>query len=142
MSWFETKATFEKEINQSGKMKKVTELYLIDAETFTDAEAKLAEIMQGRGAYIAQAVRKVKYYDVFMDNKSERFYKSKVGFISLDERAGMEKNKYVQMLVQADDIEEALEGIKKGMSDTMSDYEIASIAETAYMDVVPYLIKA
>ncbi|MDN4754555.1 DUF4494 domain-containing protein [Porphyromonadaceae bacterium W3.11] len=141
MSWFDCKITYEKEVNQSGKMRKVSESYLVDAETFTDAEARMVELMSSRGAFIMDSVKKVRMYEIFLDHKSQRFYKSKVGFISLDEKAGVEKKKYVQMLVQADDIEEALEGIKKGMADTMSDYEIASIVETTYMDVFPYEIE-
>lgn len=141
MSWFDCKITYDKEINQSGKMKKVSENYLVDAETFTDAEARMAEEMQSRGVYIMDSVRKIRLYELFLDSKSEKFYKAKVGFISLDEKAGVEKRKYVQMIVQADDIEEALEGIHKGMKETLSDYEIASITETNYLDVFPYQIK-
>lgn len=141
MSWFDCKITYEKEVNQSGKMRKVSESYIVDAETFTDAEARMVELMESRGPFIMDSVKKVRLYELFLDHKSQRFYKAKVGFISLDEKAGVEKKKYVQMLVQADDIEEALEGIKKGMANTMSDYEIASITETVYMDVFPYEIK-
>lgn len=138
MSHFETKATFEKELNNSCKIKKVTELYLIEAETFTDAEAKLVELMAGRGAFTTKAVRKVKYYDVFLDDASERFYKAKVGFISIDEKFEVERKHYVQMLVQANDVRHALDKLEKCMSDTLSDYEVSSIVETAYMEVVPY----
>lgn len=141
MSWFDCKITYEKEVNQSGKMRKVSESYVVDAETFTDAEARIVELMESRGPFIMDSVKKIRLYELFLDHKSQRFYKSKVGFISLDEKAGVEKKKYVQMLVQADDIEEALEGIKKGMANTMSDYEIASITETVYMDVFPYEFK-
>lgn len=141
MSWFDCKITYEKEINQAGKMRKVSESYLVDAETFTDAEARMAEEMSSRGPYIMDSVKKVRLYELFLDHKSQRFYKAKVGFISLDEKAGVEKKKFVQMLVQADDIEEALAGITKGMANTMSDYEIASIAETTYMEVFPYQVK-
>lgn len=141
MSWFDCKITYEKEINQSGKMRKVSESYLVDAETFTDAEARMAEEMIGRGSFIMDSVKKVRLYDLFIDHKSERYYKCKVGFITLDEKAGVEKKKYVQMIVQADDIEHALENLNKGMQDTLGEYEIASITETTYMDVFEYKIN-
>ncbi len=141
MSWFDCKITYEKEINQSGKMRKVSESYLVDAETFTDAESRMAEEMSSRGSYIVDSVRKIRLYELFLDQKSERYYKSKVGFITLDEKAGVEKKKYVQILVQADDIDEALQNLHKGMKDTLGDYEVASVAETNYMDVFPYQIK-
>lgn len=141
MSWFDCKITYEKEVGQDGNVKKVSESYLLDAETFTEAEARIADEMKGRGAFIVDSVKKIRLYELFLDNKSERFYKAKVGFISLDEKAGVEKKKFVQMLVQANDIEEAIDGIHKGMKDNLSDYEIASITETSYMDVFPYQVK-
>lgn len=141
MSWFETKLTYEREINAEGKMKKVSESYLVDAETFTDAEARMNEIMETRGAFIMDSVKKVRYAELFLDQKSQRYYKTKVGFISLDEKAGVEKKKYVQMLIQADDLPEALDNLKKGMSTSLEDYEIASIQETLIVDVFPYEVK-
>ena len=72
------------------------------------------------------------------DNETK---KVKVGFITLDEKAGVEKRKFVQIIVQADDLDEALENLHKGMKDTLGDYEVASITETTYMDVFKYQIN-
>lgn len=141
MSWFECKITYDKEISAEGKLKKVSESYLLDAETFTDAEARMTELMESRGAFTMDTVRKVRLSELFLDDKSERFYKAKVGFISLDEKAGVEKKKYVQMLVQADNFREALDNLNKGMKDTLADYEIAQLQETTIMDVFPYEVK-
>ncbi|MDD7559308.1 MAG: DUF4494 domain-containing protein [Porphyromonas sp.] len=141
MSWFECKITYDKEISAEGKLKKVSESYLLDAETFTDAEARMTELMESRGAFTMDTVKKVRLSELFLDDKSERFYKAKVGFISLDEKAGVEKKKYVQMLVQADNFREALDNLNKGMKDTLADYEIAQLQETTIMDVFPYEVK-
>ena len=138
MSWFECKITYDKEISAEGKLKKVSESYLLDAETFTDAEARMTELMETRGAFTMDTVKKVRLAELFLDDKSERFYKAKVGFISLDEKAGVEKKKYVQMLIQANNFQDALDNLNKGMRDTMADYEIAQIQETPIMDVFPY----
>ncbi|MBR8712313.1 DUF4494 domain-containing protein [Porphyromonas levii] len=141
MSWFDCKITYEKEINHTGKMRKVSENYLIDAETITDAEDRIVEEMNGRGSFVMDSVKKVRLYDLFIDDKSERYYKCKVGFITLDEKAGVEKKKYVQMLVQADSIDLALEILHKGMKGTLRDYEVAAIKESSFMDVLNYKIK-
>lgn len=141
MSWFECKITYDKEISAEGKLRKVSESYLLDAETFTDAEARMTELMESRGAFTMDTVKKVRLSELFLDDKSERFYKAKVGFISLDEKAGVEKKKYVQMLVQADNFREALDNLNKGMKDTLADYEIAQLQETTIMDVFPYEVK-
>lgn len=140
-NWFEAKITYEKEVNQEGMMKKVSESYLLDAVSFTEAEVRIAEQIESRGSFVLNNLRKVRYAEVFLNDKGDRFYKAKVGFITLDEKAGVEKKKYVQMLVQANDIQDALDGINKGMHGTLADYEIASIQETPLMDVFPYEVK-
>lgn len=140
-NWFEAKITYEKEVNQEGMMKKVSESYLLDAVSFTEAEVRIAEQVESRGSFVLNNLRKVRYAEVFLNDKGDRFYKAKVGFITLDEKAGVEKKKYVQMLVQANDIQDALDGINKGMHGTLADYEIASIQETTLMDVFPYEVK-
>lgn len=138
MSWFESKITYEKEENQGGKMKRVSEVYLLDAFSFTEAENILAEEMAPRGPFTVDSVKKVKYAELFLDKNGDRFYKLKVGFITLDEKAGVEKKKYVNMLCQASDIESAIECLHRGMKDSMVDYEIASVAETSIMDVIEH----
>lgn len=141
MNWFECKLTYEKEVNQEGMMKKVSESYLVDAVSFTEAEARMTQMVESRGTFVMNNIKKVRFAEVFLDDKSDKFYKAKVGFISLDEKAGVEKKKYVQMLVQANDLQEALDGINKGMKGTLADYEIAAIQETTLMDVFPYEAK-
>ena len=138
MSWFECKLTYEKEINQEGKMKKVTESYLVDAMSFTEAEARMAAEVESRGTFVMDNIRKVRIAEVFLDESGDRFYKVKVGFITLDEKAGVEKKKYSQMLVQANDLDGALERFEKGMSGTLADYEVAAVTETSLMDVLPH----
>lgn len=42
------------------------------------------------------------------------------------------------MLTQASNLKEAIEVLEKGMKGTLADYEIASVTETALMDIFPY----
>lgn len=42
------------------------------------------------------------------------------------------------MLVQAADLRDAVKKLDEGMKGTMADYSIASVSETAIMDVYPY----
>ena len=59
-------------------------------------------------------------------------------FITLDEKSGAEKKTSTQVLVQAADLRDAVKKLDEGMKGTMADYQIASVAETAIMDVYPY----
>lgn len=136
-NWYKVKVTYNKEINVEGMMKKVSEAYLLDAVSFTDAEARIASILEPRGTFTIGDISKVRLAETFLNEKGDRFYIAKVGFVSLDEKNGVEKMKYVQMLIEANDIQEALDGINNGMKDTLADYEISAIKETNIVDVFP-----
>lgn len=138
-NWFEVKATYEKTL-ENGMQKKVTEPYLVDALSFTEAEARAIEELKPyiSGEFTIAAVGRKKITELFFNNNGDRFFMAKVAFITLDEKSGSEKTTKVQMLAQADDIYEALEVIKKGMEGTMADYKIVGLSETTIMDVFPY----
>lgn len=136
MSWFNCKVSYEKLVVESGKMRKVSEAYLVNAEDFTEVETLMAKFLKGRGPYVVVSVRKIRLYELFLDDKSERYYKCKVGFFTLDENAGVVKRKYVQIIVQADDIDLALKSLHKGIKDTLGDYEVAAVVDTDYIDIV------
>ncbi|MEA4978903.1 MAG: DUF4494 family protein, partial [Petrimonas sp.] len=55
-----------------------------------------------------------------------------------DEKSGTEKKTAVNMLVQASVLKEAVEIVETEMNKTMVDYTLASITETAIMDVFKY----
>lgn len=144
MSWFEVKATYEKEVGSadgtfSGALKKTTDLYLVSAETFSEAEkimaTTLATEFPGRPIEIA-TVAKRKYAEFFNREDVGYYYKAKVGIISLDETTGKEKTKFIPILVGGESIDDALRELHKGMSGTMADYRIASIADTGIVGIV------
>lgn len=103
MSWFDCKITYEKELLDRAQIRKVSENYLVDAESFTEAEARIAKEMSGRGAFCYWLVKRYVVW-AFPDHESKRYYKAKVGFITLDERTGVEK-KVTQNASTGHDIE-------------------------------------
>ncbi|SHE85423.1 DUF4494 domain-containing protein [Dysgonomonas macrotermitis] len=138
-NWFECKVAYEKTM-ENGTQKKVTEPYLVDALSFTEAEARIIEELKPyiAGEFTIADIKRAKLAELFFNENGDRYYKAKVYFITLDEKSGMEKKTAVQMLAQASDIKDALEVVEKGMVGTMADYSIASLTETALMDVFPY----
>ena len=74
----------------------------------------------------------------FTEDAADRWFKCKLYFITLDEKSGAEKKTATNVLVQASDLRDAVKKLDEGMKGTMADYVIASIAETAIMDVYPY----
>lgn len=139
-NWFEAKIQFEKICLEDGLQKKTTETYLIDALSFTEAEAWLVKVVTPyiSGEYTVVSIRRAKLYEVFNELHGERWYKAKVLFVVLDHEKGTEKRKPASILIPASDIKEARESLEDAMKGTMSDYEVASITETKIMDVIPY----
>ena len=138
-NWFLCKVSYEK-ILENGMQKKVTEPYLVDALSFTEAEARIIEEMRPfiTGEFTVSAVGRAKLSEVFFNEDGDRYYKAKIYFITLDEKSGIEKKTAAQMLVQASNLKEAITVLEEGMKGTLADYTIASIAETQIMDVYPF----
>lgn len=136
--WFECKIRYDK-MMENGMVKKVNEPYLVDALTFTEAEARIMEKMKSyiSGEYSVSSEKKTKIAEIFFNETGDRYYQVKVNFITLDEARGVEKKTASLILVQASDLEEALQNFKEGMKGSMADFEIASITETMLMDVFP-----
>lgn len=138
-NWFESKVTYEKTL-ENGLQKKVTEAYMVDAMSFTEAEARTIEELKPfiSGEFTIAAIKRAKIHELFFFEDGDRYFKAKVLFITLDEKNGTEKKTATSMLVQACDIDQAHEVLKKGMEGTMADWECASMTETKIMDVFPY----
>ena len=134
--WFECKVRYDK-MMENGTVKKVNEPYLVDALTFTEAEARIIEEITPfiSGEFSISAVKKTKVSEIFFDDSADKYYMVKVNFITLDEKSGVEKKSASFILTQANDLEGALERFKEGMKGTLADYDISSITETMLMDV-------
>ena len=136
--WFECKVKYDK-MMETGVMKTVTEPYLVDALSFTEAEARITEEMQPfiSGDFTVSAVRRVNLSDIFYNEGGDRWYKVKTNFITIDEKTAVEKRTASFQLVQASDFREALDVFMENMSSSLADFEIASITETMLMNVYP-----
>ena len=140
--WIEVKVRYYK-MTDSGKTVKVTDPYLVDAVSCTEAEARVVEeISSFVNDFNVLNVGKTKISEIFWDETGDRFYKVKVNFITIDEKSGVEKRKASFILVQASTFTDALANFNKGMKGTMADYEIEAIAETKIVDVYRYQAPA
>lgn len=140
-TWFTCKIKYDKTL-ENGMQKKVTEPYLVDALSFTEAEARIIEEMMPyiSGEFTVSAVAKANYSELFHsdDVSADKWYKVKMAFVVLDENTGAEKKTFTNVLVQAFDLRDAVKRLDEGMKGSMADYQIVSVAETAIMDVYPY----
>ena len=138
-NWFECKVSYEKML-ENGMQKKVTEPYLVDALSFTEAEARIIEEIRPfiTGEFTVTDIKRARLSELFFNENGDRFYKIKVYFITLDEKSGAEKKTAAQMLAQATTLKEAIAVLEDGMKGTLADYTIASVTETQLMDVFPF----
>ncbi|KAA6347528.1 hypothetical protein EZS27_005016 [termite gut metagenome] len=140
-NWFECKIRYEK-VMENGMNKRVTESYLIDALSFTEAEARIIEEITPfiSGEFTVADIKRADYNELFFSDKDEtdRWFKCKLFFVTFDEKSGVEKKTATQILVQATDLHDAVKKLDEGMKGTMADYQIASVIETAIMDVFLY----
>lgn len=141
-NWFTCKIRYIKTM-ENGMNKKVTEPYLVDALSFTEAEERIIEEITPfiSGEFIVSDVTRANYSELFFcdEESADKWYKCKLYFITLDEKTGIEKKTASYVLVQAADIKDAIKKLDEGMKDTLADYEIAAVSETAIMDVYPYV---
>ena len=142
-NWFECKISYEKAA-ENGAPKKVTEAYLVDALSFTEAEARIITEMRPyiTGEFTVMDIKRARYAESFLNDNGDRFYRAKINLITLDEKSGTEKETAVQMLVQASTIHDAIGVIDNGMKGTITDYVIASVTETALLDIFPFVAQA
>ena len=134
--WIEVKARYDK-MQENGSVKKVTEPYLVDALSCTEAEARATEELRPfiSGEFSISSVTTTKISEIFWDASGDRFYKVKVNYITIDEKTATEKRTATYILVQASSFKDAYDNFIEGMKGTMADYEIEGINETKYMDV-------
>jgi len=141
-TWFEVKIRYEKMMD-NGMNKKVTEPYLFDALSFTESEGKCIQEMTPfiTGEFTVSDIKRANYSEIFFseEDSADRWFKCKLMFITLDDKSGAEKKTATNVLVQAADLRDAVKKLDEGMKGTMADYQIASVAETAIMDVYPYI---
>ncbi|MCO6162784.1 DUF4494 domain-containing protein [Flavobacterium sp. NRK F7] len=138
-TWYECKVKYRK-IDENGVQKVVTEPYLVDAISYTEAERRINEEM---AAYVSEEfkitnIKFANYSEIHPFEKADRWFKSKVALVAYDEESGKERKTNIYLLVQANDVKEAYDNTLHAMQNTMGDYTVPAIAESPIMDVFPY----
>ncbi|MCG6186498.1 DUF4494 domain-containing protein [Maribellus maritimus] len=138
-TWFECKVKYVK-ISESGKERNVTENFLLDAVSFTDAETRMIRQMQEmvRGEFTVTDIKKSKIAEVFPFENGEWWFKATINLVTVDEEAGKEKKLRTYYLIMADDIKEALQRLEESLSYLVIPYVVSSITVSTIIDVFPY----
>lgn len=136
-TWFECKVRYEK-TQEDGSDKLVNELYVVDALSFTEAEASIIDNMAVyvSGELKIANINPANYNEIFFsgNDDDDLWFKARLAFITIDDK-NKEKRTYVNYLIQAKSIERAKRYVDEVMGETIIDYELKSLSETKIFDV-------
>ena len=140
--WFECKVSYERQADSMG-MKKVSESYLVDALSFTEAEKRIIKEVRpfvSVGELEVVNIRRARIAELFLSDESEddRYFRAKVNFITVDEKSGSEKKTSATMIVKSDSLPNAVTELKAQLDSQMASYEIAAVTDTQILDVFQY----
>ena len=141
-NWFDVGVKYSK-MDENGRERKVTEMYLLDAVSFSEAETRIYKELQSMisGEFNITKIAKTNLAEIIPDEKGDRWFRGKITFITFDEESGKEKRVSQFVLVFAETVEQADKNIKEAMKGMMADFEITAIAESPIVDVFPYVIE-
>lgn len=137
--FFECKAKYSK-LGADGKDRMVSENYLVDAVSFTEAEERINKELEPyiSGEFFVVVIKIANFSELIPSDIGDRWFKCKINFISIDEERGVEKKSSTYVLVQADNVKQAYDNIEAAFNDSVTDYEIPSIQESTILDVFKY----
>lgn len=121
-------------------MKKTTELYVVDALSFTEAERRYIAFLEPYvgGDLEIRAIIPAKYNTVLLSDtvSDNKYFRVVLGYITMDEKTGKEKRLKESFLVQGQDLFGCKVLIQEFVADLLIDYDIIGVTETAVVDIV------
>lgn len=148
-NWFLGKIRYQQPIDDATvgtrneefiKQKSVTEAYLVDAVSYTDAEGRLyQEIAANTPEFEITNISRMKLADVLMiDDGGETWFKVKALFVMDDEKTGKQKKIPSVMLVNAETPKQAYERVEVSLKSSLDPFEITDVNTTKILDIFPY----
>lgn len=136
--WYNCKVKFTKETDD-GFLKQVSENYLVDAVSYTDAESRIYAIMEDyvRGEFSVASIAKTNLSEVINYEDEENWYKCKVTYSTVDADKGKEVKVTSYMLVSAAQVKQAFERIEDNLSSMLVPFDIPAINLTNFVEVFP-----
>lgn len=138
-TWFLCRVKYAKE-NEEGLLKNVSEQYLVDAVSFTEAEARIYDMLGStiRGDFQVTNISKSNFIDVFPYDDIDIWHKCKITYVVADADSGKEKKVTQFMLITAHDVKEAYERIHESLSNMLVTFRVPDVVESPIVEVFPY----
>ena len=136
--YFDVKIQYEKML-EDGKEKKVTEQYVVEALSFTEAEARITEEMNPyiSGEFDVVSEKIAPFNEILISDSlnDDKWFICKVSLITIDEKTSKENKTSQRLLVQADTSQTALEYTKKLFDSSMTEFSIDAVKDTPTLEV-------
>lgn len=140
-SYFEVGVRYDKTM-QDGAIRKVTENYLLDALSFTEAEKRATEeikdYISGEFRVVTEKITNIAEVVTTDDASADKFYKVKHSLITIDEKTAKEKKQAQYIIIQASSVDDARDRYKQYIKGWLVDVVLEAVSETKYMDYFPY----
>lgn len=140
-SYFEVGVRYDWKM-EDGVIRKVTENYLLDALSFTEAEKRATEEMKayisGEFRVVTEKITNIAEVVTTDDVSADKFYKVKHSIITFDEKTAKEKKKAQYIIIQASSIDDARDRYKQYIKGWFVDVVLEAVSETKYMNYFPY----
>lgn len=137
-TWYECKLRYSK-TTETGDTKKTTDIYVVDALSFTEAESLIINAAKDLliEEFELKGLNEAQYKEILFSDKEkdDTWFKVKLCFTSYDEVSGKEKKSLSLYLVQAKNIKNAMYNVEEMMKSSMIEYNIQSITQTNIKDV-------
>lgn len=126
--------------NEQGLLKNVSEQYLVDAVSFTEAEARIYDMLGSviRGDFQVTNISKSNIVDVFFYEDIGVWYKCKVSYVVADADSGREKKVTQYMLISAHHVKEAYDRIHESLNNMLVSFNVPDITESPIIEIFPY----
>lgn len=160
MSLFEVGVRMERTL-ENGTLSKALEQYVVDALTFTEAEASIIREASVYGIITDIAtIKRSRCTELIGDGSKEKWFRAKVNYITIDEKTDKEKKIPNYFFVNAETITDAKKAVDdyffvnaETISDakitvddffkeTLIDYSIATLDETKVLEVFRHNLNA
>ena len=137
-SVFSVSVKYLKLMENGDGYKKMNEVFLVNAVSYTDVEAKITEEMKMRTKeeFFITRIKREKYsYVLTNDEDGGYFFNAVVSYSSLDEDADNQKKITMNMCVETSHIDKVSEIVSNVLKDTV-DYTLKKVIETKIIYVI------
>ena len=138
-TWYQCKIKHSKEM-EDGFVKQVTDAFLVDAVSYTEAESRINEIAAQdiSGEFAVTQITKTNIAEVINVDDADYWFKCKVVYSTIDGDSEKEKKINTYLLVSALHLKQAFEAIEEHFKGMVVPYDIPSITQTKIVEVYPY----